>query len=212
MRQRELQERFDAEIIASTKAKSQFVEQKEKAEPLERSLNEMRCTLNRLQTEKDTLALQLEMADASVENSHRAMNVAESKQSELEREKMMIELELQENMQRDRIEMQDNRSLLLQAEEKLQHLQRKSEQMKDLQSRYEDVQLKLGEVENRLEATTKLLDLEKKLKGSAVNKLASVMLQKGPKSLKVQSSVNLRKKEVELRKMKGELPKERDNY
>ena len=125
---------------------------------------------------------------------------------------MMIELELQENMQRDRIEMQDNRSLLLQAEEMLQHLQRKSEQMKDLQSRYEDVQLKLGEVENRLEATTKLLDLEKKLKDSAVNKLASVMLQKGPQSLKVQSSVNLRKKEVELRKIKGELPKERDNY
>ena len=28
---------------------------------------------------RDTLALQLEMADASVENSHRAMNVAESK-------------------------------------------------------------------------------------------------------------------------------------
>ncbi|XP_065843073.1 rho-associated protein kinase 2-like isoform X2 [Oscarella lobularis] len=212
MQQRELQERFDAEIIASAKAKSQFVEQKEKAEQLERSLNEMRCTLNRLQTEKDTLALQLEMADASVENSHRAMNVAESKQSELEREKMMIELELQENMQRHRIEMQDNRSLLLQAEEKLQHLQRKSEQMKDLQSRYEDVQLKLDEVEQRLEATTKLLDLEKKLKDSAVNKLASVMLQKGPQSLKVQSSVNLRKKEVELRKMKGELQKERDKY
>ena len=74
------------------------------------------------------------------------------------------------------------------------------------------MQLKLDEVENRLEATTKLLDLEKKLKGSAVNKLASVMLQKGPQSLKVQSSVNLRKKEVELRKMKGELQKERDNY
>ena len=35
MQQRELQERFDAEIIASAKAKSQFVEQKEKAEQLE---------------------------------------------------------------------------------------------------------------------------------------------------------------------------------
>eukprot|EP00118_Oscarella_pearsei_P005215 m.23664 g.23664 ORF g.23664 m.23664 type:complete len:1265 (+) comp28514_c0_seq2:88-3882(+) len=212
MQQRELQEQLDAEIISSAKAKSQFIEQKERAEQLEKSLNEMKCSLNRLQTEKDTLALQLEMSDATVENSQKAMASAESKQSELEREKMMIELELQENMQRHRIEMQDNRSLLLQAEEKLHHLQKKSEQMKDLQTRYGEIQQDLTEVEERSASTAKLLNMEKMLKDAAVNKLASVMFQKGPQSLKAQSSVNMRKKEVELRKMKGELQKERDKY
>nr|ALB75327.1 rho-associated protein kinase [Oscarella sp. QS-2014] len=212
MQQKELQERYDAEIISLAKAKSQSVEQKERAEQLERSLNEMKCTLNRLQTEKDTLALQLEMSDATVENSHRAMAVAESKQSELEREKMMIELELKENMQRHRIEMQDNRSLLLQAEEKLQLLQKKSEQMRDLQERYEDVEIKLNDTDGKLAATVRKLHMAEMLKDAAVNKLETVMLQKGPQSLKVQSSVNLRKKEMELRKLKGELQKERDKY
>ena len=52
----------------------------------------------------------------------------------MEREKMMIELELKENIQRHRIEQQETRQMLLQAEEKINGLQKKSERLREMQS------------------------------------------------------------------------------
>lgn len=47
---------------------------------------------------------------------------------------MMIELELKENIQRHRIEQQETRQMLLQAEEKIGGLQKKSERLRDMQA------------------------------------------------------------------------------
>jgi hypothetical protein len=51
----------------------------------------------------------------------------------MEREKMMIELELKENIQRHKIEQQETRQMLLQAEEKISGLQKKSERLREMQ-------------------------------------------------------------------------------
>ncbi|XP_062506755.1 rho-associated protein kinase 2-like isoform X2 [Corticium candelabrum] len=208
----EVQQKLDDEMSYSASIKSQLMEQKERSDQTEATVNELRHTLSRVQTEKDTLALQLDMANSNVENLVKAKHHAESKQSEMEREKMMIELELKENIQRHRIEQQETRQMLLQAEEKIGVVQKKSEKLRELQAAIDNLNEQIETMENERVATQNKMKLEQLLKETAVAKLTEVMQKKDPRSRPEGPKSDLRKKERELRKLKKDIEQEREKY
>jgi DNA repair exonuclease SbcCD ATPase subunit len=152
------------------------------------------------------------MANSNVDSMVKAKELAESKQSEMEREKMMIELELKENIQRHKIEQQETRQMLLQAEEKISGLQKKSERLREMQLTIDNLHDQIEKMESEREAMQKQMKLDQLLKETAVSKLTEVMQKKDPRTRTGATRSDIMKKDKEIRKLRKDLDTERDKY
>lgn len=221
LQRKELEDQLEAEQYFSTLYKTQVRE-------LQDEVDEGKDQVNELEREFDNQAQRLQQAVARGDSEALSRRVLEEDIAELEKEKMMVELEVKDltnahKVKQRNLEMQlegakDNESDLLQRIDLLTKDQMESnEKIRALQ---EELDSKPnaedeGETKAELNKLQKLLSTEKLLKQQAVNKLMEVMNRKGglanPKSAKPTSS-ELRKKEKENRRLQQELTMEKDKF
>uniref|UniRef100_A0A8C4LLA4 non-specific serine/threonine protein kinase n=1 Tax=Equus asinus asinus TaxID=83772 RepID=A0A8C4LLA4_EQUAS len=137
-----------------------------------------------LQDERDSLAAQLEITLTKADSEQLARSIAEEQYSDLEKEKIMKELEIKEMMARHKQELTEKDATIASLEETNRTLT-------------SDVANLANEKE----------ELNNKLK-DAVNKLAEIMNRKEP--VKRGSDTDVRRKEKENRKLHMELKSERE--
>uniref|UniRef100_A0A7M4FUU5 non-specific serine/threonine protein kinase n=1 Tax=Crocodylus porosus TaxID=8502 RepID=A0A7M4FUU5_CROPO len=102
---KELQDQLEAEQYFSTLYKTQVRELKEECEEKTKLCKEIQQKIQELQDERDSLAAQLEITLTKADSEQLARSIAEEQYSDLEKEKIMKELEIKEMMARHKQEL-----------------------------------------------------------------------------------------------------------
>ncbi|XP_044866372.1 rho-associated protein kinase 2 [Mauremys mutica] len=216
---KELQDQLEAEQYFSTLYKTQVRELKEECEEKTKLCKEMQQKIQELQDERDSLAAQLEITLTKADSEQLARSIAEEQYSDLEKEKIMKELEIKEMMARHKQELTEKDATIGSLEEANRTL---TSDVANLANEKEELNNKLKEVQEQIarlkeeETNTiiiktqfeKQLLNERTLKTQAVNKLAEIMNRKDP--VKRGADTDVRRKEKENRKLHMELKSERE--
>ncbi|XP_072313709.1 rho-associated protein kinase 2 isoform X2 [Eucyclogobius newberryi] len=220
---KELQDQLEAEQYFSTLYKTQVRELKEECEEKTKLYKEVQQSLQELQEERDSLAAQLEITLTKADSEQLARSIAEEQYSDLEKEKIMKELELKEMMARHRQELGEkditinsleeaNRTLTSDvanlANEK-EELNNKLKEMLEEAENSKDWELQISQMKQAFE---KQLQSERTLKTQAVNKLAEIMNRKELRGggSRRGNDTDMRRKEKENRKLQLELRSEKE--
>ncbi|XP_048126881.1 rho-associated protein kinase 2 [Alosa alosa] len=220
---KELQDQLEAEQYFSTLYKTQVRELKEECEEKNKLYKDMQQTLQELQEERDSLAAQLEITLTKADSEQLARSIAEEQYSDLEKEKIMKELEIKEMMARHRQELGEKDTTISSLEEANRTLtsdvanlaNEKEELNNKLKDNQEDMQKKMdleqqiNQIKNTYE---KQLQSERTLKTQAVNKLAEIMNRKEVRGggSRRGNDTDMRRKEKENRKLQLELRSEKE--
>uniref|UniRef100_A0A669E4Y2 Rho-associated protein kinase 2 n=1 Tax=Oreochromis niloticus TaxID=8128 RepID=A0A669E4Y2_ORENI len=180
-------------------------------------------SLQELQEERDSLAAQLEITLTKADSEQLARSIAEEQYSDLEKEKIMKELELKEMMARHRQELSDKDITISSLEEANRTL---TSDVANLANEKEELNNKLKEaieetekskdweqqISQMKQAFEKQLQCERTLKTQAVNKLAEIMNRKEVRGggSRRGNDTDMRRKEKENRKLQLELRSEKE--
>ncbi|XP_047668870.1 rho-associated protein kinase 2 isoform X4 [Tachysurus fulvidraco] len=220
---KELQDQLEAEQYFSTLYKTQVRELKEECEERNKLYKDMQQNLQELQEERDSLAAQLEITLTKADSEQLARSIAEEQYSDLEKEKIMKELEIKEMMARHRQELSEKDTTISSLEEANRML---TSDVANLANEKEELNNKLKEAmddrqkrnaEDQLITLMKLayekqLQSERTLKTQAVNKLAEIMNRKEVRGngSRRGNDTDVKRKEKENRKLQLELRSERE--
>lgn len=220
---KELQDQLEAEQYFSTLYKTQVRELKEECEEKNKLYKDMQQSLQDLQEERDSLAAQLEITLTKADSEQLARSIAEEQYSDLEKEKIMKELEIKEMMARHRQELAEKDTTITSLEEANRTL---TNDVANLANEKEELNNKLKEAQDYLQnlkneeqsitqvklALEKQLQSERTLKTQAVNKLAEIMNRKEVRGggSRRGNDTDVRRKEKENRKLQLELRSERE--
>uniref|UniRef100_A0AAX7UFR0 Rho-associated protein kinase n=1 Tax=Astatotilapia calliptera TaxID=8154 RepID=A0AAX7UFR0_ASTCA len=222
---KELQDQLEAEQYFSTLYKTQVRELKEECEERNKLYKEVQQSLQELQEERDSLAAQLEITLTKADSEQLARSIAEEQYSDLEKEKIMKELELKEMMARHRQELSEKDITISSLEEANRTL---TSDVANLANEKEELNNKLKEAIEELyilkskdweqqisqmkQAFEKQLQCERTLKTQAVNKLAEIMNRKEVRGggSRRGNDTDMRRKEKENRKLQLELRSEKE--
>eukprot|EP00069_Balaena_mysticetus_P002189 bmy_03996T0 len=203
---RELQDQLEAE---------QYFSVKELKEEIEEKNRENSKKIQELQSEKETLAAQLDLAETKAESEQLARGLLEEQYFELTQESKKA-------ASRNRQEIADKEHTVSRLEETnsmltkdIELLRKENEELTDkMRKAEEEYELKKEEEINNLKAAfEKNINTERTLKTQAVNKLAEIMNRKDFKiDRKKANTQDLRKKEKENRKLQLELNQEREKF
>ncbi|XP_051634217.1 rho-associated protein kinase 2 isoform X2 [Manacus candei] len=216
---KELQDQLEAEQYFSTLYKTQVRELKEECEEKTKICKEMQQKIQELQDERDSLAAQLEITLTKADSEQLARSIAEEQYSDLEKEKIMKELEIKEMMARHKQELTEKDATIASLEEanrtltsdvanlanEKEELNNKLKEVQEQITKLKEEETNIGNIKAQFE---KQLLTERTLKTQAVNKLAEIMNRKGP--VKRGSDTDVRRKEKENRKLHMELKSERE--
>ncbi|XP_013359812.1 PREDICTED: rho-associated protein kinase 2 isoform X1 [Chinchilla lanigera] len=216
---KELQDQLEAEQYFSTLYKTQVRELKEECEEKTKLCKELQQKKQEFQDERDSLAAQLEITLTKADSEQLARSIAEEQYSDLEKEKIMKELEIKEMMARHKQELTEKDATIASLEETNRTLTSDvanlANEKEELNNKLKDAQEQLSRLkEEEISATAikaqfeKQLLTERTLKTQAVNKLAEIMNRKEP--IKRGSDTDVRRKEKENRKLHMELKSERE--
>uniref|UniRef100_A0A7M4EFL9 non-specific serine/threonine protein kinase n=1 Tax=Crocodylus porosus TaxID=8502 RepID=A0A7M4EFL9_CROPO len=114
---KELQDQLEAEQYFSTLYKTQVRELKEECEEKTKLCKEIQQKIQELQDERDSLAAQLEITLTKADSEQLARSIAEEQYSDLEKEKIMKELEIKEMMARHKQELTEKDATIASLEE-----------------------------------------------------------------------------------------------
>uniref|UniRef100_A0A8C2XTE5 Rho-associated protein kinase n=1 Tax=Cyclopterus lumpus TaxID=8103 RepID=A0A8C2XTE5_CYCLU len=218
---KELQDQLEAEQYFSTLYKTQVRELKEECEERNKLYKDGQQTLQELQEERDSLAAQLEITLTKADSEQLARSIAEEQYSDLEKEKIMKELELKEMMARHRQELSEKDITIYSLEEANRTL---TSDVANLANEKEELNNKLKEaieekskdweqqISQMKQAFEKQLQSERTLKTQAVNKLAEIMNRKELRGVGSRrgNDTDMRRKEKENRKLQLELRSEKE--
>uniref|UniRef100_A0A8B9JKT0 Rho-associated protein kinase 2 n=1 Tax=Astyanax mexicanus TaxID=7994 RepID=A0A8B9JKT0_ASTMX len=220
---KELQDQLEAEQYFSTLYKTQVRELKEECEERNKLYKDMQQNLQELQEERDSLAAQLEITLTKADSEQLARSIAEEQYSDLEKEKIMKELEIKEMMARHRQELAEKDTTISSLEEANRTL---TSDVANLANEKEELNNKLKESEADMQklkddeqyitqmklAYEKQLQSERTLKTQAVNKLAEIMNRKEVRGggSRRGNDTDVRRKEKENRKLQLELRSEKE--
>ncbi|KAG8124276.1 hypothetical protein E2320_019679 [Naja naja] len=216
---KEIQDQLEAEQYFSTLYKTQVRELKEECEEKAKLCKEIQQKIQELQEERDSLAAQLEITLTKADSEQLARSIAEEQYSDLEKEKIMKELEIKEMMARHKQELGEKDATIGLLEEANRTL---TSDVANLANEKEELNNKLKEIQERLAHLNeeendlgllrtqfeKQLAYERTMKTQAVNKLAEVMNRKNP--IQRGADTDVRRKEKENRKLHMELKTERE--
>ncbi|XP_070588968.1 rho-associated protein kinase 2 isoform X2 [Erythrolamprus reginae] len=216
---KEIQDQLEAEQYFSTLYKTQVRELKEECEEKGKLCKEIQQKIQELQEERDSLAAQLEITLTKADSEQLARSIAEEQYSDLEKEKIMKELEIKEMMARHKQELVEKDATIGSLEEANRTL---TSDVANLANEKEELNNKLKEIQERLAHLNeeendlgllrtqfeKQLAYERTMKTQAVNKLAEVMNRKNP--IQRGADTDVRRKEKENRKLHMELKTERE--
>ncbi|XP_016429983.1 rho-associated protein kinase 2 isoform X2 [Sinocyclocheilus rhinocerous] len=220
---KELQDQLEAEQYFSTLYKTQVRELKEECEEKNKLYKDMQQSLQEQHEERDSLAAQLEITLTKADSEQLARSIAEEQYSDLEKEKIMKELEIKEMMARHRQELAEKDTTITSLEEANRTL---TNDVANLANEKEELNNKLKETQDYLQnlkneeqsiiqvklALEKQLQSERTLKTQAVNKLAEIMNRKEVRGggSRRGNDTDVRRKEKENRKLQLELRSERE--
>uniref|UniRef100_A0A4W4HGD1 Rho-associated protein kinase n=1 Tax=Electrophorus electricus TaxID=8005 RepID=A0A4W4HGD1_ELEEL len=220
---KELQDQLEAEQYFSTLYKTQVRELKEECEEKNKLYKDMQQNLQDLQEERDSLAAQLEITLTKADSEQLARSIAEEQYSDLEKEKIMKELEIKEMMARHKQELSEKDTTISSLEEANRTLTSDvanlANEKEELNNRLKDAQdelqkLKDGElsITQMKQAYEKQLQSERTLKTQAVNKLAEIMNRKEVRGggSRRGNDTDVKRKEKENRKLQLELRSEKE--
>uniref|UniRef100_A0A8C8JNC4 Rho-associated protein kinase n=1 Tax=Oncorhynchus tshawytscha TaxID=74940 RepID=A0A8C8JNC4_ONCTS len=211
---KELQDQLEAEQYFSTLYKTQVRELKEECEEKSKLYKDIQQSLQELQEERDSLAAQLEITLTKADSEQLARSIAEEQYSDLEKEKIMKELELKEMMARHKQELGEKDITIGSLEEANRTL---TSDVANLANEKEELNNKLretleGEFLQMKLMFEKHLQSERTLKTQAVNKLAEIMNRKEVRAAGSRrgNDTDVRRKEKENRKLQLELRSEKE--
>uniref|UniRef100_A0A672PMD1 Rho-associated protein kinase 2 n=1 Tax=Sinocyclocheilus grahami TaxID=75366 RepID=A0A672PMD1_SINGR len=206
---KELQDQLEAEQYFSTLYKTQVRELKEECEEKNKLYKDMQQNLQELQEERDSLEAQLEITLTKADSEQLARSIAEEQYSDLEKEKIMKELEIKEMMARHRQELAEKDTTITSLEEANRTL---TNDVANLANEKEELNNKLKETQDLKLAFEKQLQSERTLKTQAVNKLAEIMNRKEVRGggSRRGNDTDVRRKEKENRKLQLELRSEKE--
>lgn len=218
---KELQDQLEAEQYFSTLYKTQVRELKEECEEKSKLCKEMQQKIQELQDERDSLAAQLEITLTKADSEQLARSIAEEQYSDLEKEKIMKELEIKEMMARHKQELAEKDVTIASLEETNRTLTSDvanlANEKEELNNRLKEVQEQIQKMNEDVSSITvlktqyeKQLLSERTLKTQAVNKLAEIMNRKDPVAGRRGNDTDVRRKEKENRKLQLELKSERE--
>uniref|UniRef100_A0A8C0BTB2 non-specific serine/threonine protein kinase n=1 Tax=Buteo japonicus TaxID=224669 RepID=A0A8C0BTB2_9AVES len=142
---KELQDQLEAEQYFSTLYKTQVRELKEECEEKTKLCKEMQQKIQELQDERDSLAAQLEITLTKADSEQLARSIAEEQYSDLEKEKIMKELEIKEMMARHKQELTEKDATIASAVNKLAEIMNRKGPVK----RGADTDVRRKEKENK---------------------------------------------------------------
>ncbi|CAF99028.1 unnamed protein product, partial [Tetraodon nigroviridis] len=222
---KELQDQLEAEQYFSTLYKTQVRELKEECEERNKLYKEAQQSLQEMQEERDSLAAQLEITLTKADSEQLARSIAEEQYSDLEKEKIMKELELKEMMARHRQEVAEKDITISSLEEANRTL---TSDVANLANEKEELNNKLKAA---MEESQKSNDWEQQIcqmkqgfekqlqpqrltrvRLQAVNKLAEIMNRKEIRGggSRRGNDTDMRRKEKENRKLQLELRSEKE--
>ncbi|XP_053338815.1 rho-associated protein kinase 2-like isoform X1 [Clarias gariepinus] len=219
---KELKDQLEAEQYFTKLYKTQILELKEECDEKTKLYQDVQRRLEDLQEERDSLAEQLEVSLTKADSEQLARSIAEEQFSDLEKEKIMKELEIKDMIARHRQELSDkdntissleesNRTLTVDVANLASEKEELNNQLKDLQQQLQKAKQEERQVSIMKMSFEKQLQSERTLKIQAVNKLAEIMNKKdAPRGVHNADDSTLRRKEKENRKLQLELRSERD--
>lgn len=226
LQMKELQDQLEAEQYFSTLYKTQVRELKEEVDERIKQVQALQGDLQLLQEERDLMSRQLELALAKAESEELARSIVEEQFSDLEKERTMLELEVNDLNARHKAELSDKTKMYSQSDERVKvletNIKNKEDEIKLLEERIDQLKLDVDDAKNdkssnsdEVESLKKALSVEKTLKTQAVNKLAEIIQRKDISSNKGKSKANsqdVKKKEKENKKLIMELREEKNKY
>ena len=219
LQRKELEDQLEAESYFSGLYKTQVRELQEEVDEGKSKIEELLIDRNETESKLNGILMRSEQESMS-------KALIDQKMGELEKDKMMRELEVKEIMTKHRSElrnmeiqlstMKDNESDLLGRIDQISKERDEiAQQMSETSNIREESVDNKSEASVEIEKLKKSLDEEKLKKDQAINKLAEMMMRKDlqpkPGSKKV-SVEELRKKEKEMRKLRHELATEKEKF
>ncbi|KAG2467960.1 ROCK2 kinase, partial [Polypterus senegalus] len=217
---KQLQQKYDEAHRLKEKLSEEVRELKEECEEKNKICKEMQQKVQELQDERDSLAAQLEITLTKADSEQLARSIAEEQYSDLEKEKIMKELEIKEMMARHKQELAEkdatigsleeaNRTLTCDVANLANEKEEFNNRLKEELQKMKESEQSLGIVKLQFE---KQLQSERTLKTQAVNKLAEIMNRReirGSGSRRG-NDTDVRRKEKENRKLQLELRSEKE--
>ncbi|KAL1494849.1 hypothetical protein ABEB36_010370 [Hypothenemus hampei] len=215
LQMKELQDSLETEQYFATLYKTQAQEYKEEIDEKNRINKEF-------EEECGSLKHQCQLALARADSEALARSIAEETVADLEKEKTMKELELKDLLGKHRNDLNTKEATLNALKDREIELKRINEQLQtekeEISRLYNKLQDDFNRASNNKEEIEKLrskLKTESLLKQTAINKLHEIMnrkdLKEKPGKNKV-SSIDLRRKEKDLKKLQQELSQEKEKY
>uniref|UniRef100_A0AAQ4RWN2 Rho-associated protein kinase n=1 Tax=Gasterosteus aculeatus aculeatus TaxID=481459 RepID=A0AAQ4RWN2_GASAC len=221
---KELKDQLEAEQYFTTLYKTQIRELKDECDERNKLYKGAQHQLAVYEEERDSLTAKLEASLTKADSEQLARSIAEEQYSDLEKEKIMKELEIKDMMARHRQELGDkeatinsleesNRTLTVDAANLASEKEELNNQLKNTQQQL----LKAREEEKQMNSLQlsfeKQLQNERTLKIQAINKLAEVMNRRdtvrgGHRTI----DTEVHRKEKENRKLQLELRTEKEKF
>ncbi|XP_034018247.1 rho-associated protein kinase 2-like isoform X2 [Thalassophryne amazonica] len=221
---KELKDQLEAEHYFTTLYKTQIRELKEECEERNKHYKEAQQRLREYQDERDSLTAQLEASLTKADAEQLARSIAEEQYSDLEKEKIMKELEIKDMIARHKQELRDkeatigsleesNRTLTVDVANLANEKEELNNQLKEMQQQFHKTKEEEKQMTSVKLSLEKQLQSERTLKIQAVNKLHEVMNRRetvrgGHRGI----DTELHKKEKENRKLQLELRAEKEKF
>ncbi|XP_038824244.1 rho-associated protein kinase 2-like isoform X2 [Salvelinus namaycush] len=220
---KELKDQLEAEQYFTTLYKTQNRELKEECDERNKLYKDIQQRLEEYQEERDSLAAQLEVSLTKADSEQLARSIAEEQYSDLEKEKIMKELEVKDMTARHRQELGDkeatigsleesNRTLTVDVANLANEKEELNNQLKEMQQQLQKAREEERQMNCVKMSFEKQLQTERTLKIQAINKLAEIMNRR--ETLRTghnrDDTLDVRRKEKENRKLQLELRSEKE--
>ncbi|XP_058610859.1 rho-associated protein kinase 2b isoform X2 [Onychostoma macrolepis] len=217
---KELKDQLESEQYFTKLYKTQIRELKEDSDEKAKLYNDAQQRMEDLQEERDSLATQLEASLTKADAEELARTIAEEQYSDLEKEKIMKELEIKDMNARHRQELSEkdntissleesNRTLTVDVGNLANEKEELNNQLKHLQHKLEKAKEEEKQTKSLVLSFEKHIEVERTLKIQAINKLAEVMKKNDVRTPQGNNS-DVRKKEKENRQLQSLLRTEKD--
>uniref|UniRef100_A0A672QEE4 non-specific serine/threonine protein kinase n=1 Tax=Sinocyclocheilus grahami TaxID=75366 RepID=A0A672QEE4_SINGR len=217
---KELKDQLEAEQYFTKLYKTQIRELKEDSDEKAKLYKDALQRIEDLQEERDSLATQLEVSLTKADAEELARSIAEEQYSDLEKEKIMKELEIKDVIARHRQELSEKDSTISSLEESNRTLtvdvgnlanekEELNNQLKHLQHKLDKSREKEKQMKSLILSFEKQIESERTLKSQAINKLAEVM-KKTDVRPQQGNNTDIRRKEKENRQLQLQLRTEKE--
>ncbi|XP_057678976.1 rho-associated protein kinase 2-like isoform X5 [Corythoichthys intestinalis] len=219
---KDLKDQLEAEQYFTTLYKTQIRELKEECDEKNNLYKETQQRLEEYQEERESLASQLEVSLTKADSEQLARSIAEEQYSNLEKEKIMKELEIKDMLAKHKQELGDKEATITSLEESNRTLtvdvanlasekEELNNQLKELHQQLQKAKDEEKNMSSLIVAFEKQLQTERTLKIQAINKLAEVMNRREPaRGGHRGTDTEVHRKEKENRKLQLELRSEKD--